>query len=147
MFDVRCAMRGGGGGSRIDAMRAFDRWRALSRDAQLLTMQSAVVIGAAVVAIRVFGVERTLRIASRPVQGRAKTVIGELVTAIERAGRYVPGGTCLPKSVALAWMLRGMGVPATIRIGVKTAGGFEAHAWVECNGVAVENIPPGYAPI
>jgi hypothetical protein len=44
-------------------------------------------------------------------------------------------------------MLRGSGVAAAVRIGVKTAGRFEAHAWVECNGVAVETVPPGYAPI
>jgi transglutaminase-like putative cysteine protease len=78
-----------------------------------------------------------LRMASRPVQDSAKIVIGDVVTAIERAGRYGPAGTCLPKSLALAWMLRGRGVAATVRIGVRTAGGFEAHAWVECEGVAV----------
>jgi transglutaminase-like putative cysteine protease len=126
------------------AVGAFDRWRALSPDAQRLTMRSAMVIGAAVVAIRVFDVERTLRIASRPVHGRAKTVIGEVVTAVDRAGRYVPGGTCLPKSVALAWMLRGMGVDATVRIGVRTDEGFEAHAWVEAEGVAL-TAPTGAA--
>jgi transglutaminase-like putative cysteine protease len=128
-------------------MGAFDRWRALASGQQQLTIRSAVAISAAVVAIRVFGVERTLRIVSRPARGSAKTVIGDVVTAVDRAGRYVPGGTCLPKSMALAWILRGMGVDATVRIAVRTDRGFEAHAWVECDGVAVENIPDGYAPI
>jgi len=106
-----------------------------------------MVIGVAVVSLRLFGIDRTLHIASRPVKGRANTVIDNVVTAVDRAARYVPGGTCLPKSLALAWMLRGSGVAATIRIGVKTAGQFEAHAWVECNGVAVQDVPPGYASI
>jgi transglutaminase-like putative cysteine protease len=74
-------------------------------------------------------------------------VIGDVVTAVDRAGRYLAGGTCLPKSIALAWMLRGMGVDATVRIGVRIDAGFEAHAWVESNGVAVESVPDGYAPI
>ena len=114
-----------------------------------------MVIGVAAVALRVFGVGRTLHIASGPVKGRAlrlaplaqdtaRIVIGEVVTAVDRAGRYVPGGTCLPKSLALAWMLRGRGVPAAVRIGVKTAGQFEAHAWVESGGVAL-NDPEGPA--
>ena len=128
-------------------MGSFDRWRALTGDEQQLTVKSAMAIGVAVVALRVRGVDRTLRLASRPLGGRTKTVIADFVTAVDRAGRYVPGGTCLPKSLALAWMLRGMGVAATVRIGVRTAGGFEAHAWVECNGVAVETVPHGYASI
>ena len=108
-------------------------------------MRACIAVGAAVVALRVFGVGRTLRIASRPLKSPTKAAIEEIVTAVDRAGRYVPGGTCLPKSLALAWMLRGSGVAADVRIGVKTAGQFEAHAWVECNGVAVENVPHGYA--
>jgi hypothetical protein len=128
-------------------MRSFDRWRALEWGERRLTMKSSLVIVGAIASIRLLGVERALRLSSRPVRGTAKIVIGELVTAVERAGRYVPGGTCLPKSLALAWLLRGMGVAATVRIGVRTDMGFEAHAWVECNGVAVETVPPGYAPI
>ena len=128
-------------------MGAFARWRALTGNEQRLTMKSGMVIGAAVVALRAFGVERALRIASRPIRGSVRAVIGDVVTAVDRAGRYVPGGTCLPKSLALAWMLRGRGLAATVRIGVRTAGGFEAHAWVECNGVAVETVPPGYTVV
>ena len=71
-------------------------------------------------------------------------MIGDVVTAVDRAGRYVPGGTCLPKSLALAWMLRRRGVSAAVRIGVRTAGGFEAHAWVEVEGVALP-APDGAA--
>jgi hypothetical protein len=132
-------------GFRIEAMRAFDRWRALSREQKRLSMHACIAVGAAVVALRVVGVERTLRIASRPVKGPRQTVIDDVVTAIDRAGRYVPGSTCLSRSLALAWMLRGSGVAADVRLGVKTAGGFDAHAWVECDGIALEDVPQGYA--
>jgi hypothetical protein len=139
-------------------MGAFDRWRALSREQRRLAMHAGIAVGAAVVGLRVFGVDRTLRIVSRPLKGpalrlaplaqdTAPTVIGDVVAAVDRAGRYVPGGTCLTKSLALAWILRGRGVEAMVRIGVKTAGRFEAHAWVEAKGVAVQDAPPGYAAL
>jgi hypothetical protein len=128
-------------------MGAYARWRALSREQRRLSMHAGIAVGAAVVGLRVFGVERTLRIVSRPVKGPIRIVIGEVVAAVDRAGHYVPGGTCLTKSLALAWILRGRGVEATVRIGVKTAGRFKAHAWVEGTGVAVQDAPPGYAAL
>src|SRR5947207_11804787 len=83
-----------------------------------------------------------------PLQAGAKTVIGELVTAVDRGGRYVPGGTCLPKSLALAWFLRRWGSDANVCIGTrKDNGRFEAHAWVEVAGVAINEAPPGYAAL
>jgi hypothetical protein len=120
-------------------MGAYARWRALAIAEQRLTVRSAAVLGLAAVALRIFGVSRMLRIASRPVSAPTKNVIGDVVIAVERAGRYVPGATCLTRSLALAWMLRGSGVAAEVRIGVKTAGGFGAHAWVENGGVALND--------
>ncbi|HEX9366683.1 MAG TPA: lasso peptide biosynthesis B2 protein [Vicinamibacterales bacterium] len=142
-------------------MGAYARWRALARDEQRLAVTSWLTIAVAVAGVRALGVERMLRMASRPRRSRrlatlaqgkgaslppgrrrgtGRTAIGDLVTAVDRAGRYVPAGTCLPKSLALAWMLRGMGVAAAVRIGVKIDGRFEAHAWVECGGVAVTEL-------
>ena len=63
--------------------------------------------------------------------------ITRFLVAVERAGRYVPGGTCLTQSLALARMLRRRGIAAEVRVGVRTDDGFHAHAWVEVNGVAI----------
>lgn len=120
-------------------MRAFDRLRKLTRYERGLTVQAAVAIGAASAALRLVGLKPTLRLVHRTSRVRTEIVIGDVVTAIDRAGRYVPGATCLPKSLALAWMLRGKGVAAAVRIGVKPAGRFEAHAWVESGGVALND--------
>jgi len=148
-------------------MGAYARWRTLTRGEQRLAVQSWLTIAAASAGVRVFGVERTLRLASlahpstalgvtlslSKGQGRrqiagAKNVIGDVVTAVDRAGRYVPGGTCLPQSVALAWLLRRRGVDASVCIGTrKDYGRFEAHAWVEVAGVAINHAPPGYAAL
>ena len=128
----------------MEAVGAFDRWRALTAADRRLAVRSSIALGATVVALRVVKLERILRIASRPVSGQTKTVIDDVVTAVDRAGRYVPGASCLSRSLALAWLLRGNGVEAVVRIGVKTAGPFEAHAWVEAGGAAL-TTPGGVA--
>jgi hypothetical protein len=133
-------------------MRAFDRWRALSRHQKWLSVESAALVAIAAAAVPVAGLPRTLAMASADVRGRAldAAAIRERVAAIARAGRYVPGGTCLAQSLALAWMLRRNGVAAVVRIGVKTADGFDAHAWVESDGVALTEGPhrlEGYAVV
>jgi len=104
-----------------------------------LTCLSALAVATAATLTRVIGIQRLLRAASRPANGSAidDHEIGERIVAMDRAGRYVPGATCLAKSLALAWMLRGRGVPAEVRVGVKTADGFSAHAWVENEGRAL----------
>ena len=64
-----------------------------------------------------------------------------MVNAAVRHGWGRP--TCLEKSLALWWLLRRHGVASSVRIGARAAGGkLEAHAWVECEGVAL-NEPGG----
>lgn len=57
--------------------------------------------------------------------------------------------TCLEKSLAIWSLLRRRGVAAQLRIGARNIGGkFEAHAWVEHEGVAInepENLHRHYA--
>ena len=44
--------------------------------------------------------------------------------------------TCLEKSLALWWLLDKQGIASNVRIGVRKSGEkFEAHAWVECDGM------------
>jgi hypothetical protein len=77
--------------------------------------------------------KRMLGWAERPID-RGTLTDGEIrdcIVAVQRAGRVVPGGSCLPQSLALARMLRKKGVAANVRIGVKADGAFAAHAWVE----------------
>lgn len=46
--------------------------------------------------------------------------------------------TCLEESLALWWLLERQGMAAELRIGVRKKGDkFEAHAWVEREGVAL----------
>jgi hypothetical protein len=44
----------------------------------------------------------------------------------------------LDQSLALWWLLGRQGIPSVVRIGTrKISEKFEAHAWVECEGVAL----------
>jgi len=46
--------------------------------------------------------------------------------------------TCLEKSLALWWLLGRQGIACEVRIGARKQGGkFEAHAWLERDGVAI----------
>ena len=58
---------------------------------------------------------------------------------VRAAGRYSIGrSTCLEESLAIWFLLGRQGIPCNMRIGTgKPAGRFEAHAWVECNGIAL----------
>lgn len=72
--------------------------------------------------------------------------------AVERAARLgravvrilslLPGDTrCLVRSLVLTRLLARRGIPARLVIGARTTPAFLAHAWVECDGVAV--LDPG----
>jgi len=71
-----------------------------------------------------------------------------MVRAAARNGLGNP--SCLEESLVLAHLLRRQGIEAQLRIGVKKdAPKFEAHAWVECAGTALnetEALHDHYAP-
>ncbi len=134
-------------------MGAFARWLALTRRERRLVLESAGAITIVVAGLRLLGARRMLRlppVSARGNAGPGPDEIRDHVAAIERAGRYIPGGTCLTQSLALARILRRRGVAAYVRIGVKTAGALEAHAWVEADGEALTDAPDlraRFAPI
>jgi hypothetical protein len=67
--------------------------------------------------------------------------IQALGEAVNAAARHTPfPATCLTRSLLLAWLLRRRGVACDLRIGVRLIGGaLDAHAWVECQGVPVND--------
>jgi hypothetical protein len=49
---------------------------------------------------------------------------------------------CLPRSLMLCWLLRRRGIDSQLHIGVRKGNGkMEAHAWVERNGVILNDQP------
>jgi hypothetical protein len=61
------------------------------------------------------------------------------VRMVNAAARYGLGSSsCLEKSLTLWWLLHREGIVSSVRIGArKAAGKFEAHAWVERDGAAL----------
>lgn len=59
-----------------------------------------------------------------------------MVNAADRHGLVHP--SCLVKSLMLWWLLGRQGITSELRVGVRKEGGnLEAHAWVERNGIAL----------
>ena len=68
---------------------------------------------------------------------------------LEAAGaRHFPIRTnCLENSFALYWLLRRHHIPATLRMGArKMDGRLEAHAWVESEGIVLDNTLSDHLP-
>ncbi len=60
--------------------------------------------------------------------------------AVEAAARHMPLSlTCLPQALAASWMLQVRGFAPRMHYGVAASEvhGFEAHAWVELDGIPV----------
>lgn len=66
-----------------------------------------------------------------------------LGTNVNRASNHVLGpANCLTRSLLLRWLLRRFGTASDLRIGVRFEGGrLAAHAWVEMDGIPVNDRP------
>ena len=69
--------------------------------------------------------------------------IKALADAVNIAARHTPfPATCLTRSLLLGWLLRRRNMASKLRIGVRlTQGMLDAHAWVEFEGVPVNDSP------
>ena len=76
--------------------------------------------------------------------GRSSRDAESVARTVDAVSRRLPvRSKCLPRSLALWTMLQRAGIDATLRIGMRTDGSGEAHAWVECDGAPVgEEVDP-----
>jgi len=67
--------------------------------------------------------------------------IKQTIQMVQLAAIYCQWAKCLPKSLVLWGLLRHQGIEnSELRIGVRRdAENFEAHAWVECEGIALND--------
>jgi len=67
---------------------------------------------------------------------KVAALTAHMVNAADRHGLVHP--SCLAKSLTLWWLLGRQGIPSHLRIGIrKEKEKFEAHAWVEREGTAL----------
>lgn len=75
----------------------------------------------------------------------------ECSRAMQRAARVFPAGRCLAHAVAASCLLRRAGRAPALRMGVgfDAHRRFDAHAWLECEGVVVTGgeLAAGYVPL
>jgi len=127
--------------------RHLARFRALSGADQGTLLAAAFWMPLFWLGLRVLGLPRfQARLQRRTVKREVAMslpdikALGELVNI---AARHTLGPrTCLTRSLLLGWLLRRRGVTSNLRIGVRlTHGVLDAHAWVECDGIPVNDQP------
>ena len=127
--------------------RYMSRFGALGTVNQRTLLFAAVLMPVFWLGLRVWGLARfQARLHGRPIARSVPMTmleiqaLGDLVNV---AARHTLGPrTCLTRSLLLGWLLRRRGISSQLRIGVRfTLGVLDAHAWVECDGVPVNDQP------
>src|SRR5579859_3587909 len=138
----------------------LQRFRALPAPAQRLFLRAAILLPWVATRLKVQGFQATrdalrhdpdpggnLSLDTMNKNDRAQ-LTARMVRAVARHGIGNP--SCLEESLVLLHLLARQGIAAQLRIGVKkNVAQFEAHAWVECNGAALnetEALHDHYAP-
>jgi hypothetical protein len=123
------------------------RFKVLKRPAQEIFLRAVVLLPLVALSLRWRGFRSTqtslqLLLTDAPREhdpllvNKDAATTAQMVNAADRHGLVHP--SCLAKSLTLWWLLSRQGIPAHLRIGIrKKAEKFEAHAWVECDGVAL----------
>ncbi len=129
-------------------MRTWDGFWRLSGFERGVALEACVALTASWVGLRLAGFRRwkaALDGLARPVERSqvpeqdqldAAHEIARVQQSVARHLFFRPN--CLEQSVAILWLLETRGIAAELRMGArKEAGRFEAHAWVERDGVVL----------
>ena len=123
------------------------RFSALERPARGLFLRAVVLLPLVVLSLRWRGFRETQAALQRflskanpepdaALASKITALTAHMVNAADRHGLAHP--SCLAKSLTLWWLLGRQGIPSQLRIGTrKGKEKFEAHAWVERDGTAL----------
>jgi hypothetical protein len=126
------------------------RFRALEPNARGLFLRAAALLPLISLSLRLRGFRSTQASLQKHIASAAssrygpsdpaKAPLAALTARMVSSAAYRSLGTatCLEKSLVLWWLLGRQGISSSVRIGTrKTGQKFEAHAWVEYDGVAL----------
>lgn len=128
-------------------LKSLRRFSALERTAQTLFLRALVTLALVGLSLKLRGFDatrstllKTLPLHSTPTDSdllnKRIALTAHMVNAADRHGPVHP--SCLVKSLTLWWLLGRQGISSELRIGVRKEGGnLEAHAWVERDGIAL----------
>jgi hypothetical protein len=123
------------------------RFSALERPARGLFLRAVVLLPLVALSLRWRGFRETQAALRRflpkansepdaALASKITALTAHMVNAADRHGLVHP--SCLAKSLTLWWLLGRQGIPSQLRIGTrKEKEKFEAHAWVERDGTAL----------
>jgi transglutaminase superfamily protein len=123
------------------------RFSALERPAQKFFLRAIVLLPLVALSLRWRGFRATQAALQRflsnanlepdaALVSKVAVATANMVDAADRHGLVHP--SCLAKSLTLWWLLARQGIPSQLRIGIrKQKEKFEAHAWVERDGAAL----------
>jgi Transglutaminase-like superfamily len=130
----------------------LQRFRALEPNARGLLLRAAVLLPLISLSLRLCGFRSTQASLKKHITSAAskrhdstdlaKAERTALIARMVRgaADRSIGGATCLERSLVLWWLLERQGIASSVRIGARKIGPkFEAHAWVECDGLALND--------
>jgi transglutaminase superfamily protein len=128
--------------------QAFQRYRALDPQARNLFWRAVFLLPWSAISLRLRGFNKTRAALQKHLAptAAAKTENCSAAVVVQTTCRMVKAGahygiarpTCLGESLTLWYLLQKQDVPAALRIGVrKVSEKFEAHAWVEYAGAAL----------
>jgi len=128
----------------LDKLRRFS---ALEQTAQTLFLRAIVKLPLVALSLKFRGFETTRSALRKKASSATRqtdslsldkqiALTAHMVNAADRHGLVHP--SCLVKSLTLWWLLGRQGIPSELRVGVRKEGGnLEAHAWVEREGIAL----------
>lgn len=128
-------------------LKILRRFSALERPAQALFLRALVTLPLVGLSLKFRGFEVTRSTLRKRLshtkpqtdsdsQNKQIALAARMVNAADRHGLVHP--SCLVKSLTLWWLLGRQGVTSELRVGVhKEGGNFQAHAWVEREGIAL----------
>ena len=121
----------------------WSAWQRLTPAERRATLGALLLLPAVAAATRVIRLPRILRWSESTASLDRDLTADQLVRAVARAARYGPyAGNCLSQSLVLMRLLRRSGIESTLRLGARTGDGtMEAHAWVETDGVVLNDGP------
>jgi hypothetical protein len=136
------------------------RYKALDAESRALFWRAVRLLPRITLSLRLRGYARTEASLHSRVKSRLETIVTEedLAPRIAKTSRMVHAAsqfgtiraTCLAQSLTLWFLLQQQNISSAIKIGVRKKDGcMEAHAWVERNGVTLnepDELHQHYAP-
>lgn len=137
-------------------MRSIDKWRRLPPARRAALPEALAAVTFVRLCLSFLPWRMCERVAGRLSSARmsaasAETTAQDVVWAVRRVSRAVPGATCLTQALAAQILLSRRGYASRLRIGVAHApgDGLRAHAWLESDGIIVLGGAPveAYTPL